>query len=363
MTARDTFDLTVKRMIRAPRQKVFDAFVKPDLVRQWMGPRSFKVTGLEMDPRVGGRYRVTMQARTGESATVNGAYKEVTPPERIVFTWKWEGEQMGALPETLVTVTFAERRGEQGPETEVQLLHSGFPAPEARDAHDAGWQGCLNKFTDFTDSRGTAATLSLLGDSRSSYVRTARMALAEKGLKYRFDPAPPHSAQVDAISPFGRVPVFRDGDTALFETSAIVRYLDETFDGTLLVAGNARLRAQMEQWVSVINCHGYDAMVRRYVLQYVFPKGEGGAPDRKTIDAAVPEIEHLLATLDKAYGQRDFLVGDALTMADLFVAPIVFHLGMFPESKALLEKFPNLRRAHAAIAERESFKATMPQTG
>jgi glutathione S-transferase len=157
--------------------------------------------------------------------------------------------------------------------------------------------------------------------------------------------------------------VFRDGETALFETSAIVRYLDETFDGPPLVGANPRLRAQMEQWVSMINCHGYDAMIRRYVLQYVFPKGDGGAPDRKTIDAALPDIAHLLGTLDKAYGKRNFLVGDAVTMADLFLAPIVFYLGMFPESKALLETFPDLRRAHGAIAERESFKATMPKLG
>ena len=126
---------------------------------------------------------------------------------------------------------------------------------------------------------------------------------------------------------------------------------------------DARLRAQMEQWVSMINCHGYDAMVRRYVLQYVFPKGEGGAPDRKTIDAALPEIAQLLEILDKAYGQRNFLVGDKVTMADLFLAPIVFYLGMFPESKALLAKVPNVSRAYAAMTERESFKATMPKLG
>ena len=363
MTARDTFDLIVKRVIRAPRQKVFDAFVKPDLVRQWMGPRGFKVTALEMEPRTGGRYRMTMQHRAGDTATVNGTYREVTPPERIVFTWKWEGEQMGALPETLVTVTFAERRGEQGAETELQLLHSGFPAREARDSHDAGWQACLNKLADFTDARGTAASVTLIGDSRSSYVRTVRMALAEKGIAYTYDPAPPHSAPVDAISPYGRVPVFRDGEMPLFETSAIVRYLDESFDGTPLVPGNARLRAQMEQWISLINCHAYDAMVRRYVLQYVFPKGEGGTPDRKIIEATLPEIEQLLGTLDKAYGERNVLVGDAVTLADLFLAPIVYYLGTLPESKASLAKFPNLQRAHAAIAERESFRTTAPKVG
>jgi glutathione S-transferase len=361
MTARDTFDLTITRVIRAPRQKVFDAFIKPDLVRQWMGPRGFKVTALDMEPRAGGRYRLTMQHRMGDISTVNGTYKEISPPERIVFTWKWEGDHGSKLPDTLVTVTFTERKGEHGAETEVQLLHSGFPATEARDAHDGGWQGCLNKLADFTDSRGTAASLTVIGDPRSSYVFTTRMALAEKGLEYTFEPAAPHSAPVDAISPFGRIPVFRDGETALFETSAILRYVDETFDGAPLLAPNARLRAQMEQWVSLINCHGYDAMIRRYVLQYVFPRGEGGGPDRKTIDEALPEIERLLATFDKAYGKRNFLAGDAVTMADLFLAPLVFYLDKFPESKALLAKMPNVTRAHAAIAERESFKATAPK--
>ena len=363
MTARDTFDLTVTRVIRAPRQKVFEAFIKPELVRQWMGPRGFKLTVLEMDPRTGGGYRLTMQHRMGDTASIKGTYKEVTPPERIVFTWKPESEQMAAIPETLVTVTFTERKGEDGVETEVQLLHSGFPTTDARDAHNNGWQGCLNKLVDFTDVRGTAASLTLVGNGRSTYVRTVRMALAEKGLKYTFDPAPPHSPSVDVISPYGRIPVFSDGETGLFETSAIVRYIDETFDGTPILASSARLRAQMEQWVSMINCHAYDAMVRRYVLHYVFPKGEGGAPDRKIIDAALPEIEQLLGILDKAYGKRNFLVGEAVTMADLFLAPIIFYLGMFPESRALLAKMQNVSRAHAAIAERESFKATMPELG
>ena len=302
-------------------------------------------------------------AAHGESATVNGTYKEITPPERIVFTWKWEGEQMGALPETLVTVTFTERQGEQGAETEVQLLHSGFPAPEARDAHNGGWQGCLNKLVDFTDSRGTAASLTLIGDSRSTYVRTVRMALVEKGLEYTYDPAPPHSPPVDAISPYGRVPVFRDGETALFETSAIVRYLDETFDGTpLRRAQPAAARAD-----GAVGQHDQLPRLRR-----------DGPPLRAPVRlsegrgrCAGPQDDRRGAAGDRAVArdtgqgvrQAQFPGRRAVTMADLFLAPIVFYLGMFPESKALLEKVPNLSRAHAAIAERESFKATMPKLG
>ena len=189
------------------------------------------------------------------------------------------------------------------------------------------------------------------------------MALVEKGIAYVHEPLAPHSAEIVALNPFGRVPVFRDGEFTLYETSAIVRYIDESFPGPSLLARNARLRANMEQWVSLINCHAYDAMVRRCVLQYVFPKGANGAPDHAVIAAAVPDIKSQLDVLDRAYDSRNVLVGDAVSMADLFLAPIVFYLGMFPEGKAALAGAPNVARAHAWMAERPSFKATMPTLG
>lgn len=360
MTARDTFDLTISRTIRAPRQKVFDAFTKPDLLKRWFRPRGFTVVDAVLDPRVGGRYRVTMRPRSGTTETVSGEYREVMAPERLVFTWNWESEQMSAIGETLITVSFAEHRAEHGVETEVCLLHSGFPAPEARDGHSQGWNSVLNELVDLVDPRGSTATITVYGNPRSTYVRTVRMALAEKGVAYRHELAAPHSEAILSICPFGRVPAFRDGDFTLYETSAIVRYIDESFDGTALVASNPWARTRMEQYVSLINCHGYDAMVRRYVLQYIFPKGADGKPDRQLIDKAVPEIKQQLETFDQAYGARDYLVGAEMTMADLLLAPIVFYLAQFPEGKALLAAAPNVSRAHAAMAQRESFKATAP---
>jgi glutathione S-transferase len=363
MTARDAFDLTVSRVIRASRARVFDAFVKPELLRQWFGPRGFTVTDATVEARVGGRYQLSVRARTGETFSVGGEYREIAAPERLVFTWKWANEPMSAMGETLVTVTLSERHAEHGVETEVRLQHSGFPAPEARDAHSGGWNASLNHLVELVDPRGTAATLALLGDPRSSYVRTVRMALSEKGLAYTHESVAPRSEALLAINPFGRMPAFRDGDFALYETTAIVRYLDECFPGPSLLATNARQRATMEQWVSLINCHGYDAMVRRYVLQYVFPKGADGKPDRAVIDAAIPDIRAQLEVLDRAYGPRNVLAGDTVTMADLLFAPIVFYLGMFPETKALLAQLPNVTRAHAWIAARPSFRTTMPPTG
>jgi glutathione S-transferase len=353
-----TFDLTLKRFIRAPREKVFDAFVKAEHARNWMCPRGMTIPVAEFDARVGGTYRITMRARDGEQFTAGGSYREIARPERLTYTWAWQGEGMPNL-ETLITVGFSERDGG----TELTMTHSGFPDAALRDSHEEGWGSSLNNLCDRLDERGQAASVTLIGDPRSSYTRTARMGLAEKGVKYTLQPAAPHSPEVLALHPFGRIPAFRDGPIELFETSAILRYVEEAFPGPSLLPGNIRDRARCEQWVSAINAYVDGPLIRRYVLNYVFPKGADGKPDRGAIDAAVKEMPAILATLDKAYGGRDYLAGKALSMADLFLAPIMFYVEMFPEGKALAPKYPNLARGQAAIRERASFKETMPPLG
>jgi glutathione S-transferase len=206
MNRAPTFELNVVRRIRAPREKVFDAFVKPELMKVWMCPRGMSVPEVTADARPGGRFRVTMRARDRQSFAAFGEYREVSRPERLIYTWQWEGEF--AMPaETLITVSFSERDGE----TEVRMHHSGFPDAPRRDSHSGGWDSCFNRLTDAYDARGSAAAVTLLGDGRSSYVRTARMGLAEKGVKYTHEPYRPHTPEIDALHPFGRVPAFRDG--------------------------------------------------------------------------------------------------------------------------------------------------------
>lgn len=352
------FELKLTRFIRAPRNKVFDAFVKAEHARQWMCPRGMIIPAAEFDARVGGKYRVTMRARDGEQFTAGGTFREINCPERLTYTWAWQGEGMPNV-ETLITLTFTERDGG----TDLVMTHSGFPDAGMRDSHEEGWGSSLNNLCDLLDARGQAATVTLIGDPRSSYVRTARMGLAEKGVKYTLQPAAPHSPEVLALHPFGRVPAFRDGTIEFFETSAILRYVEEAFPGPSLLPGNIRDRARCEQWVSAINAYVDGPFVRRYVLQYVFPKGPDGKPDRAVVDAAVREMPERLAALERAYGGRDFLVGKTLSMADLFLAPILFYVELFPEGKALLPKYPNVMRGQAAIRERASFKDTMPSLG
>lgn len=344
-----TFELQLSREIRAPRERVFDAFVTETAMRQWMCPRGMTVAALQLDARVGGGFRLTMRARDGDQFTAVASYREIARPERLVYTWQWLGEGMPNV-ETLITVSFAER----GAATEVRMTHSGFPDQAMADSHRDGWGSCFNRLADLLDARGTAASVALLGDARSSYTRTARIGLAEKGIRYAFESCAPHSVEILQVHAFGRVPAFRDGDVKLFETSAILRYVEEAFPGPTLLPKNIRDRAIAEQWVSAINAYMYDAMVRRYILQYVFKKD-----DRAVIEGAVKDMEKQLAALERAY-VRPFLAGQQPTLPDYFLAPIVGYLEMFPESKALLARCPRLMQAHAAIKERQSWKETQP---
>ena len=352
-----TFQLEMTRFIRAPREKVFDAFVHQDALAAWHCPRGMHVADVSADARVGGRYRIAMTARDGSSFIVGGEYQVLDRADFLAYTWSWEKGAMAPDRITLIEVTLIARDGG----TALHMRHTGFPDALIRDGHVPGWQSVFNRLVDYLDPAGSAGSLTLIGDPRSSYCRGVRIALAEKGVAYTLQPAMPNSPEVWAAHPFGRIPILRDGQTEFYETRAILGYIDDAFDGpSLLPAGGAWARARGEQWVSVINSYVYDAMVRRYVLQYVFARGAKREPDRAVIDAALPEIDHQLAVFEQAYGELDFLVGWSPSMADYLLAPILFNLEKFPEGATLLGKYPNIHRAQAVMRERESFITTQP---
>ncbi len=200
----------------------------------------------------------------------------------------------------------------------------------------------------------------LYGAPQSTYVRTARMAFHEKGAAYALEPIEIGSPAHLELHPFAKMPVMRHGDLVMYETAAITQYADETFDGPPLRPAEPLALARMAQWISIHNCYFYNDAIRRYVLQYVFPKGADGGPDRTTIDAALPDLRRDLKLLDDAYGESAYLAGEGLSLADLFIAPCVFYLRNMPESGEMLQEHSNLLRAMAAIEQRSSFAETMP---
>ena len=125
----------------APREKVFEAWTNPQALQKWWGPPGSTTPVIEIDLQVGGRYRFGMQFPGEDIFFVSGVYREVQPPEKLVFTWRWEQPEMD-FGESQVTLDFHER----GNGTEVILRHEGFPDEELCQKHEQGWRGFLATF-------------------------------------------------------------------------------------------------------------------------------------------------------------------------------------------------------------------------
>ena len=331
---------------------MFAAFTEKGLIQGWFGPEPMTVPHCEVDATVGGKYRIEMHSSAGAVHIVTGEFKEIVAPKRLVFTWGWLN-QAGRSPETIVILTFTPRDGG----TDLTLEQAGFATDEFRTSHSGGWTSSWNALDAMLAGHPKAPTAGpiVMVDRRSSYTRAVRIAFFEKGIAHTLQPAVPQTPDILAHHPFGKIPVLRLGEASLYESSAILRYIDETYPGPALMPEDTLARARAEQWISAINCYADRPIVRNYVLQYVFPRGPDGKPERAAIEAAIPEIHKVLGVLDAAYGGADYLVDGKLSLPDILLAPAINYLGLLPEGKELLSHCPNVRRAREAFAARPSF--------
>jgi uncharacterized protein YndB with AHSA1/START domain len=131
--------LTLKRRYNAAPAKVYAAWTDPEKIARWFGPEQVVSVHSETDVRVGGRYRIVMNTAT-DSHDVSGVYREVMQNEKLVFTWAWK-----TTPEreSLVTVSIKP----DGNGTLLTLTHEHFFDEDARDRHQHGWSGALDKLT------------------------------------------------------------------------------------------------------------------------------------------------------------------------------------------------------------------------
>ena len=204
------------------------------------------------------------------------------------------------------------------------------------------------------------AQVTLYGSSISTYVRTARIALAEKGVSYDLKDVWVDSPEIKQRHPFQKIPVLRHGDFELYETFAVTRYIDEAFPGPALQPSDAKARARMTQWISVHNSYCYPTLIGGIVLERVAPKLLNRPSDEAKIKATLPDAQQRLDVLEKALGTTPYLAGIEPTLADYFLYPVMFYVSVVPEGNALLESRPGLRRWMAAIGDRRSVKDTTP---
>jgi glutathione S-transferase len=201
--------------------------------------------------------------------------------------------------------------------------------------------------------------LEIIGLPQSNYVWVVRMVCEEKGVPYEHKPERPHSPDVDAVHPFGKIPVMRHGDVTLCESKAIATYIDRVFDGPKVIPEDPKAAAMVEQWVSLGNVEFDKLMIRQYVVGYAFPK-EPGKPDMAAIGAAAEKMKPQVAVLDRAVADTGYLAGDSFTLADINILPMLFYVNRFAEGKALLGGARNLSAYMERHFARPSFRKSAP---
>jgi uncharacterized protein YndB with AHSA1/START domain len=129
--------LRLRRIYSDSREEIFDAWTDPEKMREWLCPVGATIPFIEVDLRVGGAFRIDMQSEHGLHSHT-GEYREITRPEKLVFSWSSINTQH---EETLVTVELIER----GQQTELVLTHEGLPDKEAGEMHAMGWGSILDR--------------------------------------------------------------------------------------------------------------------------------------------------------------------------------------------------------------------------
>jgi glutathione S-transferase len=204
------------------------------------------------------------------------------------------------------------------------------------------------------------------GFQRSTYVNIVRLVLTHKEVPFRFHDlesvmgTPEHLA----LHPFDRAPILEHDGFRVYETSAIITYVDEAFGGPQLQPTEVRDRARMMQWISAVGSYYYYWFV--YHLGHeriVFPE-LGIEPDEKIVAVALPNAAHVLDVLEGELGNRNsFLVGAALSLADFAMLPMLTSLSQHKDGQDLLATRPRIKQWRERMEELPSvkrFRASLP---
>ena len=147
----DGLTLRLERVLPGSRERVFRACTEPAELAVWWGPHGFTTPHIDLDLRVGGRYRLAMQPPDGQLFHLSGEFRRVDPPTLLEYTFQWEPPDPDDR-ETIVTVSLREL----GSSTEFGLVQSGFATEARRALHEGGWTESLDRLEDLLSSPGAA---------------------------------------------------------------------------------------------------------------------------------------------------------------------------------------------------------------
>ncbi len=207
--------------------------------------------------------------------------------------------------------------------------------------------------------------ITLWGFDGSTYVRTVKMLLAEKGVT-DFKQVPlnvlagePKAPEHLERHPFGKVPVVDYDGLRLLETSAITRYLNDKLPGPSLIPASPEDRARMDMMIGITDSYGYGALLG-VAGYYLFPDFIGGQDDAKLAGARDTAVKVMTFAM-KTKGSSKFLAGD-LSLADLYLAPPVFYASLTPDADEVLD-VEGVRAWWDAVQALPSYQSTVPSFG
>ena len=202
----------------------------------------------------------------------------------------------------------------------------------------------------------------IYGVPGSPFMRAVQMGLEEKKAAYRIHAISPGEAKSEAYlkkHPFGRVPAIEHGDFGLYETQAILRYLDDVFPQPPFEPSDPREAARMNQIIGINDWYFFPKAAAVIVFQRIIgPTLLGITTDEAAVAAAVPTARVCVAALDRLLGVQQFLAGDRLSIADLMLAPQLDFFAATPEGQSLLAN-TRLEAWLARMNARPSMEATL----
>jgi glutathione S-transferase len=198
------------------------------------------------------------------------------------------------------------------------------------------------------------AEIEIYGVPPSSFTRTVRLACHEKGVDYELVPTMP--SEMGLLNPFGKIPAIRHGEVTLFESTAILRYLDRTFPGPKLWPQESQAAALCDQWVSAVCDSVMNSALRFLAHRFGFlPVPEAMATQY------LEKARVVMPVFDRQLGQTRFLAGGEVSAADLFLLPIFLYFPAIPELAAIGQAMPNCARWAEEMVARPSVLATEPE--
>jgi glutathione S-transferase len=198
----------------------------------------------------------------------------------------------------------------------------------------------------------------------SPFLRSVEIALKEKGAPYQLrvmSPADMKTPEHLGMHPFGRIPIFEQDGFSLYETQAIIRYLDEILPQPPLTPGNPQQRARMNQVIGIIEWYFFPKAAAPIAFNRIIgPRLLGLPANEQAVADALPIARTCFAELERLLGDKPYCTGDSVSIADIMLGAQLDLFGECPEGRELIDGTANLRPWLDRMTARPSFVATAP---